>query len=212
MYASPSLWFLIASFASPLLAKPVREKYVSSPDSFSDSYGPIPGQTPLYNDYRGKTPPFPLNMTSPILPTTSGPPAVDDELFQNLQATEWIVFNFYQRAVEIFNESSFTALGYPNTTYDRVAEIRDNEAGHFRIFRDAISSASVKPGSCKYNYTFTDVVSFLATQTLIESISATFLTGAVEQTQTKNLQGNLVGIAASETRHAVILNLHPSRP
>lgn len=197
-------------FASPLLAVPVQPKDRSAISYLNDpNYGPIPGQTPLYNDYRGKSPPFPLDLTGPVPPTSNGPPGVDDELFQNLLSTEWIVFNFYQRAVEIFNQSSFTALGFPNTTYDRVAEIRDNEAGHFRIFQDSISSASVKPGSCKYRYNYTDVPTFLATQNLIEASSATFLTGAVEQAKAKTSQGRLVAISAAETRHAVGVSLRP---
>lgn len=202
MHTSPYLWVL-AGLTSPLLAIPVQKKNVSSTNSLSNlDYGPVPGQSSLYNDYHGKSPPFPLNTTSPILPTTTGPPGVDDELFQNLLAAEGIIFNFYQQAVEMFNESSFTSLGYPNTTYDSIAEIRDNEAGHFRIFQNSISSASVKPGTCKYDFGFTDALSFLALQTLIEPSSTTFLTGLAQQAQARASRGNLVGIAAVETRHA----------
>lgn len=62
----------------------------------------------------------------------------------------------------MFDESSFTSLGHPNTTYDSITEIRDNEAGYFRIFQNSISSASVKPGTCKYDFGFMDATSFLA--------------------------------------------------
>lgn len=203
MHATSYIW-LLASLALPLLSIPLQKKAVSSTISLSNpNYGPVPGQSPVYNDYRGKSPPFPLNVTTLIPATITGPPGVDDVLFQNLLAAEGIVFNFYQQAVEMFNESSFTALGLPNTTYDRIAEIRDNEAGHFRIFQNSISNASVKPGTCQYDFGITDVASFLELQLLIESSSATFLTGLTRQAQAKDSQSNLVGIAASEIRHAV---------
>lgn len=203
MHAVP-YFLLFAGLACRLIAIPVavQQRDDSSTNSLSNpNYGPIPGQSSLYSDYRGKSPLFPANITSPIPATSTGPPSADDELFQNLLGVEWIVFNLYQQAVEMFNESSFTALGYPNTTYDRIAEIRDNEAGHLRIFQNSISSASIKPGSCKYEYGFTDAESFLELQVFIEVSSVTFLTGLVQQAQIKATQSNLLAIGASETRH-----------
>jgi hypothetical protein len=36
------------------------------------SFGPIPGEDPSYSDYLGVAPPFPGNLSRPILNTTSG--------------------------------------------------------------------------------------------------------------------------------------------
>ena len=116
--------FLALAAASLTVALPTGEQ----------SMGPLAGQTDLYNSYRGKAPPFPGNITGATLPTSSAAPGPDDQLFQNLLAAEWVVFSMYQQAVEYFNASSFTDLGYPNTTYERITEIRDNEAGHLNIF------------------------------------------------------------------------------
>jgi hypothetical protein len=84
-----------------------------------------------------------------VMNTTNGPTGPDDVLWQNLLSAEWIVFNFYQQGIEKFNQTSFTAAGFTNTTYQTLMSIRDNEAGHLRLFQDLISSTSVKPGPCK---------------------------------------------------------------
>lgn len=94
----------------------------------------VPGQSPLYSNYSGEAPPFPGNIRGATLPSSPGEPAPDDVLWQNLLAAEWVVFSFYQQAVTEFNQTSFTSLGLPNTTYERIIEIRDNEAGHLNAF------------------------------------------------------------------------------
>jgi hypothetical protein len=162
---------------------------------------PIPGFSNYYSDYRGKAPPYPGNETAPIMPTTNCTAGPDDNLYQNLLAAEWAIFNFYQQGVELFNTTSFTSLGLPNTTYDRIQEIRDNEAGHLAIFQSQISSNSVKPGPCKYQFGVTTAESFLVTLTLLEIASMTFLTGLTQQATLNQTKGALIAIAATESRH-----------
>lgn len=164
--------------------------------------GPIPGESPIYSSYTGIEAPWPGNTTGAILPTTTTtPPGTDDLLFQNLLSAEWIIFSFYQQGVERFNASSFTAAGFPNTTYAAIREIRNNEAGHLRIFQNQISGASVKPGPCRYEFPFVDAASYLALQTVIEVSSMAFLTGLELQARSDLARGALVAIASTETRH-----------
>ncbi|CAK9215191.1 unnamed protein product [Sphagnum troendelagicum] len=146
------------------------------------SFGPIPGEDPSYSDYLGVAPPFPGNLSSPILNTTSGTPGLDDVVFQNLLSAEWLVYNVYQQGVELFKASDFINAGFPNTTFDRIAQIRDNEAGHLRVFQDQISNASVVPGPCKYDYGLTgDPAQYLAFATFVELTSMAFVSGLTEQ-------------------------------
>lgn len=163
--------------------------------------GPIPGESPIYSSQTSNEAPWPGNTTGAILPTTTGPPGTDDLLFQNLLSAEWIIFSFYQQGVERFNASSFSAAGFPNTTYTSIREIRNNEAGHLRIFQNQISSSSVKPGPCKYEFPFDDAASYLALQTVIEVSSMAFLTGLELQARSDLAKGALVAIASTETRH-----------
>lgn len=135
------------------------------------------------------------------MPTTTGPHGPDDILFQNLLSAEWAIFEFYQQGVEMFNASSFVALGLPNTTYDRIQEIRDNEAGHLAIFQSSISSNSLKPGPCKYQFGVTSAEAFIVTLTLLEIASMAFLTGLVQQANTSSTKGALTAIAETESRH-----------
>jgi hypothetical protein len=109
--------------------------------------------------------------------TTNGPPGADDLLFQNLLAAEWIIYSFYEQGVARFTAEDWTKAGYLNTTFERIRQVRDNEAGHLRIFQDQISSNSIKPGACKYQYPYDDPLSWIALQTLIETASMAFITG-----------------------------------
>lgn len=199
---SSSVPFLfILSFATTLSANPIRRD--ASTSCLSDpKCGQIPGESSLYSNYTLKSEPFPANVKTPI-PANSNPVGEDDVLFQNLLAAEWAVYTFYQQGVEAFNQSSFTDLGFPNTTYQRITEIRDNEAGHLRIFQDSISSASLKPGACRYKFDWTNAGEFLALQNIIEISSMAFLTGLAQQAKALSNVGALTAIGQTETRHEV---------
>lgn len=163
---------------------------------------PQPGQSPYYSIYRGKSDAFPANITkAATLPTLNGPPGADDLLFQNLLSAEWAIYSFYQQGVSHFNTSTFVEAGFSNTTYDRIAEIRDNEAGHLAIFQNAISSTSVTPGACGYEFPYTDATSYLELGTLLEVSSMAFLTGLVLQAKLDTSKSTLVAIAETESRH-----------
>lgn len=186
--------------SSPLPATALPTKQVDH--CLSDpTCGPIPGKSPIYSSATSTEAPWPGNTTGALLNTTTGPPGPDDLLFQNLLSAEWIIFSFYQQGVERFNATAFTAAGLPNTTYDAIREIRNNEAGHLRIFQNQISSSSIKPGPCKYEFPFDDAASYLALQTIIEVSSMAFLTGLELQARSDLARGALVAIAATETRH-----------
>ena len=165
--------------------------------------GPIPGESSLYSDDISKSRPFPADVTAAILPTASGSAGEDDVLFQNLLSTEWAVFSFYQQGVEAFNTSSFTNLGLPSTTYQRITEIRDNEAGHLRIFQNSISPASLKPGSCNYDFMWNNAAEFLALQNIIEVSSMAFATALAQQAKANSTIGTLVAVGETESCHEV---------
>ncbi|KAJ9136848.1 Twin-arginine translocation pathway signal [Pleurostoma richardsiae] len=188
---------LLAALSSRASAAPVSEAQKAA----DPNYGPVPGESPLYSSYSGVEPVFPGNLTDPILPTKKGPPGPDDETWQNLLSAEWIIYSFYQQGVEAFNASSFADAGYPNTTYQRIMEIRNNENGHLRIFQNQISPTSVKPGPCKYEFPFYDPTSFLAITTVLEISSMAFLTGLVQQAKIDMAKGAMLAIAETETRH-----------
>lgn len=168
----------------------------------NSSYGPIPGESRTYVDYNKTAVPFPGNITGAILPTESGPAGPDDLLFQNLLSAEWAIFDFYQQGVDAFDSSSFTKVGKPNTTYDCIMQIRDNEAGHLRIFQDSISATSVKPGACTYDFGFKgNAALWLDLQVSLEVISMAFLTGLVREAKTADTMSALVAIGEVESRH-----------
>ncbi|KAJ6006408.1 hypothetical protein N7451_004352 [Penicillium sp. IBT 35674x] len=162
----------------------------------------VPGESALFTTYTGKKTPLASKYTQVINATGTGEPGQDDLLFQNLLAAEWIIYNFYQQAVEIFNTSSFTKIGFPNTTYERIQEIRNNEAGHARIFQDNISNNSLKPGPCQYSFGFgDDAMTFLALQVYVEVASQAFLTGLQLQADLNVSRAALMAIGQVEARH-----------
>ena len=197
----------ILAFAVSLHAAPAPT--VSPPASPSGSsqilddpnFGPIPAKSSYYSTNNSTSPPFPGNYSQPIFPTSNGTAGADDLLFQNLAGAEWAIFAFYQFGVETFNQSSFEALGYPAHTYQRIVEIRDNEAGHARIFEEQISRASTKPAPCKYQFGITSPVAYLAAHTIVEISSMAFLTGLILQAKLDSSKAALVAIAETESRH-----------
>ena len=200
---APSLILILGSLTA-VYAAPTSNGGSIATKLYDSKDGPVPGESTVFSTYRGKEPTFPGNDSRPTLPTTVGPPGPDDLLFQNLLSAEWVIYSFYQQAVEAFNSTAFSALGFPDTTYDRIQEIRDNENGHLRIFQDSISSNSYKPGPCKYEYGFgTDPATFLATQALIEVASMAFLTGLVQEAKLNASKGALTAASQTETRHEV---------
>jgi hypothetical protein len=167
---------------------------------------PVPGESPLFATYLGKETPLEHKYLKPIPATESAggndSSINDDNLFQNLLSAEWAIYSFYQQGAEAFSTADFTKLGLPNTTYDRIQQIRDNEAGHIRIFQDSISNQSLKPGPCQYDYGFdNNAETYLATQVLLELSSMAFLTGLIEQAKLSATKSALVAIAETESRH-----------
>jgi hypothetical protein len=188
--------FLKISVLAAILLNSVNAASVSPQDT------PKPGESSHYSTYRGKSDTYPANITkAAILPTKKGEAGPEDLLFQNLMSAEWAIYCFYQQGVESFNTASFVETGFPNTTYDRITEIRDNEAGHLTLFQDKISSFSVKPGACEYVFSSKDAASYLELGTFLEVSSMAFLTGLVLQAKLDTSKSALVAIAETESRH-----------
>jgi len=177
----------------------------AAPSSFKPSADAVPGESSLFTTYQGTQTPLASNWTKVIPATGSGEPAPDDLLFQNLLSAEWAIYSFYQQAVEAYTSEDFTKLGFLNTTYERINQIRDNEAGHIRIFQDQISENSLKPGPCTYSYSFnkSTPLNFLALQVYLEASSQAFLTGLQLQAKTNSSRAALMSIGQTETRHNV---------
>ena len=165
------------------------------------NFGPIPGESSYYTNNNSTSPPFPGNYSQPVFPTSNGTAGPDDLLFQNLLGAELAIYAFYQFGVEAFNQSVFEEAGYPAHTYQRIIEIRNNEAGHARIFEEQISTASTKPAPCKYQFGITSPVAYLAAHTVVEISSMAFLTGLILQAQLDSSKAALVAIAETESRH-----------
>ncbi|KAL2262030.1 hypothetical protein VTK26DRAFT_2698 [Humicola hyalothermophila] len=182
----------------------VPPRYSGEAQKLADpAYGPIPGDSDIYSSYWGVDRPFPGNITDPIFPTQHGPPGQNDDTWQNLLSAEWVIFSFYQQGIERFTDDDFIKAGMPNTTRRRLLEIRNNEAGHLRIFQNQISPTSVKPGACKYSFPFNDPISYMAVMTVVEISSMAFLSGLVQQPRDNFDKGAMVAIAETETRHEV---------
>ncbi|KAJ5946674.1 hypothetical protein N7454_003513 [Penicillium verhagenii] len=192
---------IIASMA--LVVPALASKEVTQQALLKTAENAVPGESALFTTYTGKQTPLASNYTQVINATGTGVPGADDLLFQNLLSAEWVIYSFYQQAVEIFNSSSFTRLGFPNTTYERIREIRNNEAGHARIFQDNISENSLKPGPCTYSFGFgDDAMKFLALQIYIEVASQAFLTGLQLQATLNVSRSTLAALGQVEARHS----------
>jgi hypothetical protein len=180
----------------------VPSKYSGEPQRLADpTHGPIPGASEHYSSYWGIERPFPGNITDPIFPTEDGPPGEDDYIWQNLLSAEWIIFEFYQQGIERFTDQDFIDAGMPNNTRRRLMEIRNNEAGHLRIFQNQISPTSIKPGPCQYIFPLDEPLAFLSFVTVIELASMAFLTGLAQLPKSDFAKGAMTAISQTETRH-----------
>jgi hypothetical protein len=135
-------------------------------------------------------------------------------VWQNLLAAEWIIFDFYQQGIERFTDEDFRKIGMPNNTRCRLLEIRNNEAGHLRIFQNQISPTSIKPGACKYAFPLSDPLSYLTFMTVIEISSMAFLTGLVQIAEDDWNQGLIAAISQTEARHEawVLMDIWKTNP
>ncbi|KAK3306375.1 uncharacterized protein B0T15DRAFT_138512 [Chaetomium strumarium] len=180
----------------------VPPQYSGEAQKLADpTYGPIPGASDLYSSYWGIERPFPGNITDPVFPTENGPPGEDDYIWQNLLSAEWIIFEFYQQGIERFSDQDFIDAGMPNTTRRRLMEIRNNEAGHLRIFQNQISPTSIKPGPCRYMFPLDEPLAYLSFLTVIELASMAFLTGLAQLPRSDFAKGAMTAISQTETRH-----------
>lgn len=198
------LWTLFAISAVAAPVSRVLTYYSGEAQKLADpTYGPIPGLSDHYSNYWGIERPFPGNISDPVLPTEEGPPAEDDATWQNLLSAEWIIFEFYQQGVERFTDEDFVKAGFPTYTRRRLMEIRNNEAGHLRIFQNQISPTSIKPGACKYKFPLDSPRGYLGFMTVMEISSMAFLTGLVQEAKIPWNQGAMAAISQTEARHEV---------
>ena len=205
---SASLFAEALIYASLSFAAPAAPVVSSAPQPSGSSqilddytFGPIPAESPYYSNDNDTSPPFPGNYSQPIFPTSNGTIGPDDLLFQNLLGAEWAIYAFYQYGVDTFNQSAFEEAGYPPQTYQRITEIRDNEAGHARIFDEQISDASIKPALCQYQFGISSPTAYLAAHTIVEISSMSFLTGLILEAKLDSSKAALVAIAETESRH-----------
>lgn len=215
VFSIPWLLTLVALAVAAALPSEIPPRYSGEAQKLADpNYGPIPGLSNYYSNYWGADRPFPGNISDPVFPTQDGPPAEDDYTWQNLLSAEWIIFEFYQQGIERFSQEDFTKLGLPNTTRLRLLEIRNNEAGHLRIFQNQISPTSIKPGPCKYVFPLQDPLSYLAFLTVIEISSMAFLTGLIQEAKGHWDQGAMAAISQTETRHEawVLMDIWKTNP
>lgn len=74
---------------------------------------------------------------------------------------------------------------------------------YYLIIQDSISSASMKPKACKYDYSFINAIVFLALHSITEVFSMAFFMGSAQQAKALSTIGALLAIGETETRHKV---------
>ncbi|KAE8392468.1 hypothetical protein BDV23DRAFT_181617 [Aspergillus alliaceus] len=135
----------------------------------------IPGEPSLFKTYGFKKTPLATNYTRVI------PPLLKPS--HHLISPNWV---------------------FQAQLYQRIAEMRDNEAGHIRIFQSQISNTSIKPGPCEYNFGFENKPGvFLTLQVYIEVSIMAFLTGLSQQASLNISKSALMAIGQVGTRHNV---------
>ncbi|KAB8239557.1 uncharacterized protein BDW43DRAFT_295956 [Aspergillus alliaceus] len=84
------------------------------------------------------------------------------------------------------------ATNYTRVIPPRIAEMRDNEAGHIRIFQSQISNTSIKPGPCEYNFGFENKPDVFLTLQVLNISKSTLM--AVGQVGTRHNVWSLIDV------------------
>jgi len=125
---------------------------------------------------------------------------------------EQLESKFYCEALAKFNESDFTAAGFPSAqlAIEQFTAIQSDEATHSLALREGIKALGGKPvDTCKFDFTsvLVDVTIMASVARLVENVGVTAYLGAAHLLTDAVLLTAAGSILTVEARHQTILNV-----
>ena len=137
-------------------------------------------------------------------------PFTDDVDVLNYALTlEHLEATFYREAMDKFSNSDYTAAGLQTSVRDWIGTIAKDEADHVDALTAAIKQLKGTPvAEAKYDFGYTDLMSFLKTAAAIEGLGVSAYQGAAQYLMDNGaLLTAALTIHGVEGRHAAYLNV-----
>jgi len=125
---------------------------------------------------------------------------------------EQLESTFYSQALSKFQQSDFTAAGFPNAqlAIEQFVSIQSDEATHSAVLESAIIALGGKPVTgCKFDFStvLTDVTTMANVARVVENVGVTAYLGAAHLLSDPVLLTGAGSILTVEARHQTILNV-----
>lgn len=134
--------------------------------------------------------------------------ANDIQILNFALTLELLDSTFFAEGLNNFTAADFEAAGFPNTTFDFITRIRDNELGHAAALQSAIGSLGGTPvQQCNYSFPVSNVTQFVEIAQRLENVGVSAYDGTLAFLTSPQLQTTGATIASVEARHAAYLNL-----
>lgn len=113
---------------------------------------------------------------------------------------------YYNQYVSNYSSTDYTNNGFPDASIYFIL-IREHENAHVQFLRTTITQRGGTPVSaCSYNFSVTDVRSFITLSRTFENTGVSAYLGAIDKIRDPSIILGAATIATVEARHAAYLN------
>jgi len=145
----------------------------------------------------------------PVKPRAAS--ATDAVVFQFANVLNQLEQSFYSQALAKFQDSDFTAAGFPASQIaeQTLAGIQQNEQAHIAYLQQGLTDNGAQPLTCNFKFgnALNDVPTMLATARVVEYVGVSAFLGAANLLGDPTLLDAAASILTVEARHQTALNI-----
>jgi hypothetical protein len=145
----------------------------------------------------------------PVKPRAAS--ATDAVVLQFANVLNQLEQSFYSQALAKFQDSDFTAAGFPASqiAQQTLAGIQQNEQAHIDFLQQGLTDNGAQPLTCNFKFgnALNDVPTMLATARVVEYVGVSAFLGAANLLDDPTLLDAAASILTVEARHQTALNI-----
>lgn len=145
----------------------------------------------------------------PVKPRAAS--ATDAVVLQFANVLNQLEQSFYSQALAKFQDSDFTAAGFPASqiAQQTLAGIQQNEQAHIDFLQQGLTDNGAQPLTCNFKFgnALNDVPTMLATARVVEYVGVSAFLGAANLLGDPTLLDAAASILTVEARHQTALNI-----